>query len=420
VRASVIAGASGADNEAAAFEGGHPLCNAISPAGATTLRYAGDTQRVSLYDLADGAGGGGAARSPTVLSTTSGASRTPQWLPLPQRRAGTPQPLAAPITESEGELVLLLEDVADDGVDAGTVRRGARDRADGYAEAVDRVSLRGAMGATPHKIVLASATAPRRLRVFACFWGRAHSAVLSGGGRLCTIGTNPLSGREELEVMEWRFRPDERPTSAVTIASAVAASHRDAVLSNPETPAVECCMPPEGRRLPFLNTPRGGCGGGSSDGDIGEGGCDEGCRRGRCLGGSGRAQPDGGDAYGRARQGRGEDIQAAGTSDSSHRRRVTVWALPTSLHGAERRRWIDAHVGGGRTARRWWRWQRSRCGGGPPCLSQAGAGWSTARPTRTVGLFTGRLAALRRPSGVDSHPAAHAPAAPGGCGTHDQ
>jgi len=296
VRASVIAGASGADNEAAAFEGGLTLSYAMSPAGTTALRNRGDTQRVSLYDLADGAGGGGAARSPTVLSTTSGASRTPQWLPLPQRRAGTPQPLAAPTTKSEGELVLLLEDVADDGADADTVRGGACDRADVCAEAVGRVSLRGAMGATPHNIVLASATAPRRLRVFACFLCRAHSAVASGGGRLCMIGTNPLSGREELVVAEWRFRPDERPTSAVTIAAAGAASRRDAVLFDPETPAVECFMSPEGRRLPFLTTPRGGCGGGSSDGDSGEGGRDEGCRRGRCLGGSGRARADGGDA----------------------------------------------------------------------------------------------------------------------------
>ena len=209
MRASVISGASGADNEAAAFAVGHPLYYAMSPAGDTALRYAGDTQRVALYDLADGGGGGGAAGSPTVLSTTSCAHCTHQWLPLPQRRVGTPQPLAAPTAEGEGELVLLLEDVADDGVDAGTVSGGACDRADGCAEAVGLVSLRGAMGATPRKLVLASATTPRRVRVFACFWGRARSAVASGGGRLCMIVTNPLSEREELVVIERPFRLDD-------------------------------------------------------------------------------------------------------------------------------------------------------------------------------------------------------------------
>ena len=107
MRASVIAGAPGAEDESGAFAGGHPLYYAMSPAGDTALRYAGDTQRVALHDLADGGGGGGGARRPTVLLKTSGAFRTPQWLPRPQRRASTAPPLAAPTAEADGEVVLL-------------------------------------------------------------------------------------------------------------------------------------------------------------------------------------------------------------------------------------------------------------------------------------------------------------------------
>jgi len=106
-RASVIAGAAGAEDEAGASANGHLLYYAMSPASDTALRYAGDTQPVALHELADGGGGGGGARRPTVLLKTSGAFRTPQWLPRPQRRASTPAPLAATTAETDGELVLL-------------------------------------------------------------------------------------------------------------------------------------------------------------------------------------------------------------------------------------------------------------------------------------------------------------------------
>lgn len=265
VRASVVSAAPGADSDAVPFAGGHPLFYAMSPEGGTALVYAGDYRRVAVYDLAagpGGGGGGGSAPPSRVLSTSSGALATPQWLPRPHRQTtgGSAAEAAgrAPAAADAEPLVLLLEDEAP--ANAGVGGGGSSDTF--------------SAGSPPQALVLMSSTSPSRRRVLGRFWGHVRYAVAPGGSRLAVLVTNPLSGREELSVIEGPFALDP-PGPAGGGAGAHggrgggAATPADAILSNPANRAVAFFWSPDGRRLLFLTTPRGSAGGGGGGGGMG-------------------------------------------------------------------------------------------------------------------------------------------------------
>ncbi|GAB0497558.1 hypothetical protein MMPV_008893 [Pyropia vietnamensis] len=258
VRASVVSAAPGADTDAVPFAGGHPLYYAMSPEGGKALVYAGDDRKVSVYDLAAGPVGGagvGGVPSPQVLSRSSGALATPQWLPRPHRQAtavGSAAESAVSVAAADDDepLVLLLEDVRP--VDVGAGGRGASDTF--------------SAGSPPQALVLMSATDPSRRRVLGRFWGHVRYAVAPGGGRLAVLVTNPLSGREELSVIEGPFTLDPPGGAGGGVdayggARGGAAIPADAILSNPANRAVAFFWSPDGRRLLFLTTPRNGAGG---------------------------------------------------------------------------------------------------------------------------------------------------------------
>lgn len=264
VRASVVSAEPGADSDAVPFAGGHPLYYAMSPEGGSALVYAGDDRRVVVHDLAagpGGGGGGGGAPPPRVLSTRSGALATPQWLPRPHRQAvggSVAEAAGSILADEDGEpLALLLEDDAP--ADAGTGGGGASDTF--------------SAGSPPQALVLMSISTPSRRRVLGRFWGHVRYAVAPGGGRLAVLVTNPLSGREELSVIEGPFAldlpgPPGGGAGARGDRAWGAATPADAILSNPANRAVAFFWSPDGRRLLFLTTPRssGGGGGGGSMG----------------------------------------------------------------------------------------------------------------------------------------------------------
>lgn len=263
VRASVVSTAPGADTDAVPFAGGHPLYYAMSPEGGKALVYAGDDRKVAVYDLAEGPGGGagvGGVPPPRVLSTSSGALATPQWLPRPHRQAAAVGYAAeaastVPSAEDDEPLVLLLEDERP--ADAGA----------GGGVASDTFSA----GSPPQALVLMSATDPSRRRVLGRFWGHVRYTVAPGGGRLAVLVTNPLSGREELSVIEGPFTLDPPGAAGGGVdahggARGGAAIPADAILSNPANRAVAFFWSPDGRRLLFLTTPRNGGGGGGGMG----------------------------------------------------------------------------------------------------------------------------------------------------------